>query len=60
MKWKMFSEERVAMLKREVNEIYKRLRKPEEKIEMALDDIVTLDERTQPLLALIKAVKNDG
>lgn len=48
------------MLKREVNKMYKRLRKSEEKIEMALDDIVTLDERTQPLLALIKAVKDDG
>jgi len=53
-------EERVAMLEREVNEMYKRLRKSEEKIEMMLDDIVTLDERTQPLLALIKAVKDDG
>lgn len=31
----------------------------EEKIEMALDDIVTLDERTQPLVALVKAVKGD-
>lgn len=53
-------EERVAMLEREVSEMYKRLRKSEEKIEMALDDIITLDERTQPLLALIKAVKDDG
>ena len=53
-------EERVAMLEREVSEMYKRLRKSEEKIEMALDDIITLDERTQPLLALIKTVKDDG
>jgi hypothetical protein len=29
----------------------------EENVEMALDDIVTLDERTQPLVALVKAVK---
>lgn len=32
----------------------------EENVEMILDDIVTLDERTQPLLALIKAVKEES
>jgi len=31
----------------------------DDKIEMILDDIVTLDERTQPLVALVKAVKGD-
>ncbi|MEK5323346.1 hypothetical protein [Aeribacillus sp. FSL M8-0254] len=31
----------------------------EENIEMIIDDIVTLDERTQPLVALVKAVKGD-
>lgn len=30
----------------------------EENVEMILDDIVTLDERTQPLVALVKAVKS--
>jgi hypothetical protein len=36
-----------------------RIADTEEKIEMILDDIVTLDERTQPLVALVKAVKVD-
>jgi hypothetical protein len=36
-----------------------RIADTEEKIEMILDDIVTLDERTQPLVALVKAVKGD-
>jgi len=31
----------------------------EENVEMILDDIVTLDERTQPLVTLVKAVKGD-
>ena len=36
-----------------------RIADTEEKIEMALGDIVMLDERTQPLVALVKAVKAD-
>jgi hypothetical protein len=36
-----------------------RIADTEEKTEMILDDIVTLDERTQPLVALVKAVKAD-
>jgi len=35
------------------------LKTVKENVEMALDDIVTLDERTQPLVALVKAVKGD-
>lgn len=64
-------EERVAMLERTFTEYMRRvntieadieelntdLAAIEENVEMALDDIVTLDERTQPLVALVKAVK---
>jgi hypothetical protein len=40
-------------------ELGRRLEKVEEKLEMILDDIVTLDERTQPLVALVKAVRGE-
>jgi hypothetical protein len=40
-------------------ELGRRLEKVEANVEMILDDIVTLDERTQPLVALAKAVKGD-
>jgi hypothetical protein len=43
----------------EINELYANQRESEKQIEMILDDIVTLDERTQPLVALVKAVKAD-
>jgi hypothetical protein len=39
--------------------LYRKISDMKDDIEMALDDIVTLDERTQPLVALAKAVKGD-
>jgi hypothetical protein len=43
----------------EINAIYRKIDGIEADVQMALDDIVTLDERTQPLIALAKAVKGD-
>jgi hypothetical protein len=49
----------LANLARRVTELERKLKAVEENVEMALDDIVTLDERTQPLVALVKAVRGD-
>jgi hypothetical protein len=39
--------------------LYRKISDMKDDIEMALDDIITLDERTQPLVALVKAVRGD-
>jgi len=49
----------LANLARRVTELERKHREVDDKIEMILDDIVTLDERTQPLVALVKVVKAD-
>jgi hypothetical protein len=43
----------------EINAIYRKIDGIEADVQMALSDIVMLDERTQPLVALVKAVKAD-
>jgi hypothetical protein len=50
-------EKRVRIIDDYNDVLIDRMNDAEEKIEMILDDIVTLDERTQPLVALVKAVK---
>jgi hypothetical protein len=44
---------------RRVTELEQKLNFVKSDVNMILDDIVTLDERTQPLVALVKAVKAD-
>lgn len=52
-------EKRVRIIDDYNDVLIDRMNDAEEKLEMILDDIVTLDERTQPLVALVKAVKAD-
>jgi len=49
----------LANLAQRVTELERNLTEVDSKVEMTLDDIVTLDERTQPLVTLVKAVKGD-
>ncbi|MGR6115827.1 hypothetical protein ACTHHL_04450 [Aeribacillus composti] len=51
-------EKRVKIIDVYNDELIDRMNDAEEKIERALDDIVDLEERTQPLEALVKAVKS--
>jgi len=52
-------EKRVRIIDDYNDVLIDRMNDAEEKLEMILDDIVMLDERTQPLVALVKAVKVD-
>jgi hypothetical protein len=50
----------IVDLKRKEYDAYEKLFTGiDEKIEMLIDDVAMLDERTQPLVALVKAVKSD-
>jgi hypothetical protein len=49
----------IHRIQNEIDGMYDKYREVDDKIEMILDDIVTLDERTQPLVALVKAVRGD-
>ena len=49
----------LANLAQRVTELERNLTEVDSKVEMTLDDIVTLDERTQPLVTFMKAVKGD-
>ena len=49
----------IHRIQNEIDGMYDKYREVDDKIEMILDDIVTLDERTQPLVALAKAMKGD-
>jgi hypothetical protein len=49
----------LANLARRVTELEQKLNFVKSDVNMVIDDIVTLDERTQPLVALVKAVKAD-
>jgi hypothetical protein len=49
----------IHRIQNEIDGMYDKYREIDDKIEMILDDIVALDERTQPLVALVKAVRGN-